>query len=311
MMRVELRGRVQRPRPDNGGVQRRVDGIATWTCDDRHPQCGRDGHRITPGVGGRRPNDLKTFDVVLRPVGESWEPRVAVTPGGPQHSRAVRSNPDLWPLAFVLRQIEDRIAQGEERRITVDQFALRVPQRADGGKGLLEPGNGFRPVDAVGLVAHALSGTDARNSPSTSHQVQRRSGLRGHGGVAFAGIGDADTETDSVEATARRQAAQQGPGLHRRIGRPQQTCRRRVPRVPQRSRCLTIDVVGNPVRVNAIGNGRKVARTTERIDSGPRGHDRVHQTDTESGHYCLARYAVTIGSSSSGVAPCMINASAP
>src|SRR6202011_1807134 len=82
-------------------------------------------------------------------------------------------------------------------------------------------------------------------------------------------------------------------------------------RIPQWARRLTVDVVGHPVGVDAIGDGRQIVGSAERIDSRPRGHDRVHQADTESGHYWLARYASTIGSSSSGVAPCMITASAP
>jgi hypothetical protein len=129
----------------------------------------------------------------------------------------VRGNPDLWPFAIVRREIEHRVSKREERRITVDQFALRIPQGADGGQGLFEPGNRFRPVDTVGFVADALPGTDAENRPSARHQVQCRGGLRGHGGVAFTGVRDADAEPHAIESPTCRKAAEQSPRLHRGV----------------------------------------------------------------------------------------------
>jgi hypothetical protein len=43
------------------------------------------------------------------------------------------------------------------------------------------------------------------------------------------------------------------------------------------------------VRIDAIGNGRKVARTAVAVDGRSPGQDRIHQADAESGHYRLAR----------------------
>jgi hypothetical protein len=74
-------------------------------------------------------------------------------------------------------------------------------------------------------------------------------------------------------------------------------------------RCISDPTVA--AESDAIGHGRTVARTAVGVDGWSPGQDRVHQADAESGHYGLAQYASTIGSSSSGVAPCMISASAP
>jgi len=220
MMRVELRSPVECPRLQGGRLEGGVHIVPVRGGDDGHPEGRCDRHGVAAGVAGCASDGLEPLGVILWPVGESGEPCVAVTPCGPQHARAVGGDPNLGPFAFVRREIEHRVSKREERRITIDQFAFGVPQRADGGKGLLEPRHRFRPVDAVGLVAHAFARADAKDRAATRHQVQRRSSLGGDGGVAFTGVGDADTETDSVEATARGKATQQSPGVHGRVRRP-------------------------------------------------------------------------------------------
>jgi hypothetical protein len=65
---------------DCGRVEGGVHIVPVRRGHDRHPEGRYDRHGVVAGVAGGASDDLEPLGVILWPVGESGEPRVAVTP---------------------------------------------------------------------------------------------------------------------------------------------------------------------------------------------------------------------------------------
>ena len=279
-----LRGRGQRDRLHDHRIQCFVDVVAGASGHDGAVDRRHDRHRVAAVIGGGAAHGLQRSGIVGGPGDDERHPPVCVTSGRAQHPGAVRSHPDLRPLALVRRQIEDGVPQREVRRVPRDRFAVRLPQRPDRRQRLDEPRDGLRPLHPVRLVAFTFTDTDPEDGATAGEQMQGRGRLRGDRGVPTAGIGDADPEAQPAHPVARRQMAEHRPRLQDGVDLGHQLRRQaEVLGGGDRPRDQRVDVVAHPEGVGPGGRRGQHAGRGQQGRRDPRVHDAVEQSETKSG----------------------------